>query len=248
VPSVPRRLPPTPEERLSVITTRMAGGSNAGSTRWAQPLGSSNYRAEVAQTPQAPEAGGSGVVIGQHLGLGTGVPYICNLPVAVGTQWAFTGTVVLICNADLPAGAPLLTLQQQSAHGSALAYMTCPPGQFTTATTDSAPYNVAGQNTSLMLNSTAGDSVTYFADGTAPVGFGFITIIQLQGIVSSADSGGVDDSFVILPTLAAADELNNYPAIITRAGVSFTQLTDTPEPLTPPDPGDGGGGGDIDIS
>jgi hypothetical protein len=53
---------------------------------------------------------------------------------------------------------------------------------------------------------------------------------------------------VILPTLAAADELNNYPAIITRAGVSFTQLTDTPEPLTPPDPGDGGGGGDIDIS
>lgn len=57
MPSIPRRLPPTPEERLAVITTRMAGGSNAGSTRWAQPLNSSNYRAQVAPTPtETPDA------------------------------------------------------------------------------------------------------------------------------------------------------------------------------------------------
>lgn len=35
---VPRRLPPTPEERLTVVVDRMLAGSNAGSTRFARPV------------------------------------------------------------------------------------------------------------------------------------------------------------------------------------------------------------------
>ena len=34
----PRRLPPTPEERVKTVVTRMAGGSDAGSTRFARPI------------------------------------------------------------------------------------------------------------------------------------------------------------------------------------------------------------------
>jgi hypothetical protein len=246
VPSIPRRLPPTPEERLAVITTRMAGGSNAGSTRWAQPLNSSNYRAQVAENPQQAATGGSGVVIGQHLGLGTGVPYICNVPIPVGTQWVFSGTVVLICNGDLPAGTPLLTLQQQSAHGSVLAHMTCVPSQFANVTTSTTPYDLGGQNASLALNSTTGDLITYTADGSAPAGIGFVTLIQLQGIASSGDSGGVDDNFVILPDLLSPDEFGNTAAFVLRACMTFTQCTDEPQPLeTPPPPDDPG---DVQIS
>lgn len=44
MPDIPRRLPPTPAERLNVVVSRMAGGSSAGATRWAQPVRGTTYR------------------------------------------------------------------------------------------------------------------------------------------------------------------------------------------------------------
>lgn len=41
---IPRRLPPSEAERLRIVATRMAGGGDLGSTRWAQPIASTgNY-------------------------------------------------------------------------------------------------------------------------------------------------------------------------------------------------------------
>jgi hypothetical protein len=64
MPDIPRRLPPTPEERLSVVVSRMAGGSSAGVTRWARPLSGSAYRATDAlatSDDEQPPATSSGI-------------------------------------------------------------------------------------------------------------------------------------------------------------------------------------------
>lgn len=55
MPDIPRRLPPTPAERLNVVVSRMAGGSAAGATRWAQPVATSTYRPEAALGPSEAE-------------------------------------------------------------------------------------------------------------------------------------------------------------------------------------------------
>lgn len=94
MPDIPRRLPPTAAERLSVVVSRMAGGSSAGVTRWAEPVRGDIYR--PAPAPTTSEGAGSA----QTYAVGLNENTIGSLKVNPGERWIFTGFLSVL----LPEG------------------------------------------------------------------------------------------------------------------------------------------------